>query len=69
MSTRDFLTRLPWKTFSRIVARHNGDPGSEARTSIGEYLEFYNSIRPHSSLGAFTPDQVYFNRLPESMAA
>ena len=42
---------------------------SEARTSIGEYLEFYNSIRPHSSLGAFTPDQVYFNRLPESMAA
>ena len=42
---------------------------SEARTSIGHYLEFYNSIRPHSSLKAQTPDQVYFNRLPESMAA
>jgi putative transposase len=42
---------------------------SEARTSIGRYLEFYNSIRPHSSLKALTPDQVYFNRLPESMAA
>jgi putative transposase len=41
----------------------------EARTSIGRYLEFYNSIRPHSSLKALTPDQVYFNRLPESMAA
>jgi putative transposase len=42
---------------------------SEARTSIGRYLEFYNSIRPHSSLKALTPDQVYLNRLPESMAA
>jgi transposase InsO family protein len=41
----------------------------EARTSIGRYLGFYNSIRPHSSLKALTPDQVYFNRLPESMAA
>ena len=42
---------------------------NEARTSIGRYLEFYNSIRPHSSLGALTPDQVYFNRLPEALAA
>jgi hypothetical protein len=25
--------------------------------------------RPHSSLNGFTPDQVYFNRLPEFMAA
>jgi len=41
----------------------------EARTSLGRYLEFYNSIRPHSSLKAQTPDQVYFNRLPESLAA
>jgi putative transposase len=41
----------------------------EARTSIGHYLDFYNSIRPHSSLKAQIPDQVYFNRLPESMAA
>jgi hypothetical protein len=37
--------------------------------AIGHYLEFYSSIRPHSSLGALTHDQVYFNRLPESMAA
>jgi putative transposase len=39
------------------------------RESIGRYLKFNNSVRPHSSLGAFTPDQVYFNRLPESLAA
>jgi putative transposase len=42
---------------------------SEARTSIGRYLEFYNSIRPHSSLKALTLDQVYFNRLPATLAS
>lgn len=42
---------------------------SEARQSIGRYINFYNTIRPHSSLKALTPDQVYFNRLPVSMAA
>ncbi len=42
---------------------------SEARTSIGRYLAFYNGRRPHSSLDRQTPDQVYFNRLPQSVAA
>jgi putative transposase len=42
---------------------------SEARTSISKYLDFYNAARPHSSLKARTPDQVYFNRLPVPMAA
>ena len=42
---------------------------SEARTSLGRYLDFYNSRRPHSSLRAQTPDQVYFNRRPETLAA
>ena len=31
----------------------------KARTSIGQYLRFYNRTRPHSSLGGRTPDQVY----------
>ena len=38
------------------------DTVSEARASIGSYLCFYNSGRPHSSLDRQTPDQVYFNR-------
>ena len=42
---------------------------SEARTSIGRYLGFYNCRRPHSSLDAATPDQAYFNPLPLRMAA
>ena len=42
---------------------------SEARGSIGRYLSFYNSRRPHSSLAAKTPDQAYFDNLPLAMAA
>ena len=42
---------------------------SEARSSIGRYLNFYNSRRPHSSLAAKTPDQTYFDNLPMLMAA
>lgn len=42
---------------------------SEARGSIARYLTFYNGRRPHSSLGAKTPDQAYFDNLPMAMAA
>ena len=42
---------------------------SEARASIGGYLTFYNARRPHSSLGAKTPDQTYFDNLQLAMAA
>lgn len=42
---------------------------SEARAGIGRYLRFYNEKRPHSSLGARTPDQSYFDNLPATMAA
>jgi putative transposase len=42
---------------------------SEARASIGRYLAFYNAKRPHSNLGAKTPDQAYFDNLPMTLAA
>jgi putative transposase len=42
---------------------------SEARASIGKYLEFYNGRRPHSSLDRMTPDQFYFSSLPQPKAA
>jgi putative transposase len=41
----------------------------EARASIGRYLTFYNGRRPHSSLDRQTPDQAYFNQLPQAAAA
>jgi len=59
-----------WKSIKyEEVYLHAYETVHEARTLIGRYLEFYNSVRPHSSLGAFTPDQVYFNRLPDTLAA
>jgi len=42
---------------------------SEARASIGRYLDFYNRRRPHTSLDGTTPDQVFFNPLPLRSAA
>jgi len=45
------------------------DSVAEARASIGRYLDFYNRKRPHSSLGARTPDQAYFNHQPQALAA
>jgi putative transposase len=45
------------------------DSVAEARASIGRYLDFYNRKRPHSSLGARTPDQAYFDHTPQARAA
>jgi len=45
------------------------DSVSEARSSLGRYLDFYNSRRPHSSLDGSTPDQAYFIPLPFRAAA
>ncbi len=42
---------------------------AEARRLIGRYLDFFNTKRPHSSLGARTPDQAYFAELPKLAAA
>ena len=42
---------------------------SEARNSIGRYLDFYNRRRPHQSLDDMTPDQAYFTPLPVRLAA
>ena len=65
-----FVERL-WRTikYEEVYLRAYASV-SEARASIGRYLGFYNSRRPHSSLDGKTPDQVYFNTLsPLSVAA
>lgn len=42
---------------------------SEARLGIRRYIDFYNSRRPHSSLGKQTPDEFYYARLPAANQA
>ena len=64
-----FVERI-WKSIKyEEVYLHAYASVAEARTSIGRYLEFYNSIRPHSSLKALSPDRVYFNRPRVPVAA
>jgi len=64
-----FVERL-WRTVKyEEVYLKAYDSVSEARTSIGRYLDFYNCRRPHSSLDGATPDQAYFTPLPIRMAA
>ena len=42
---------------------------TEARTSLGRYLAFYNEQRPHSSLDGRTPEEAYFEKQYTVMAA
>ena len=45
------------------------DTIGEAGASLGGYLDFYNRLRPHSSVDRRTPDEAYFNTLPMAVAA
>jgi putative transposase len=64
-----FVERL-WRSvkYEEVYLRAYDSVG-EARASIGRYLDFYNRKRPHSSLDARTPDQAYFDHLPQAAAA
>ena len=65
-----FVERL-WRSvkYEEVYLRAY-DTVAEARRLIGQYLDFFNSKRPHSSLGARTPDNAYFNLLtPVAVAA
>src|SRR6202165_141130 len=42
---------------------------SEARNSIGRYMDFYNGRRPHSSLDGMRPDKASFDLPPLRAAA
>jgi putative transposase len=55
-----FVERI-WRSVKyEEVYLHAYDSVSQARASIGRYLDFYNRRRPHSSLDRRTPDEAYF---------
>lgn len=64
-----FVERL-WKSvkYERVYL-YAYDSVTAARTSILEYLGWYNQSRPHSSLGQRTPDEAYAVMLPTGKRA
>jgi putative transposase len=64
-----FIERL-WRSvkYEDIYLRAY-DSASAVRAGLTRYFSFYNNRRPHSSLDGQTPNQVYFNELPQTRAA
>lgn len=59
-----FVERL-WKTikYEHVYLRAY-DSVSDARTQLAQFIEFYNTRRPHSALAGKTPSESYFALLP-----
>ena len=64
-----FVERL-WRSvkYERVYLKAY-DSVSAARADIAEYVNWYNTERPHSSLDDQTPDQMYWQLLPMMKAA
>lgn len=60
-----FVERL-WRSvkYERVYLKAY-DSVSAARTDIAEYLDWYNTQRPHSSLERLTPHEMYLAVLPQ----
>lgn len=64
-----FVERL-WKSVKyEHVYLHAYESVTEARQQLAGYFTFYNSRRPHSSLGGVTPDTAYFGKVEAKIAA
>ena len=63
-----FIERLWWTVKYNYVYLRTFDNGSQLRTGLCHWFEFYNCQRSHQSLDDLTPDEVYFD-LPLPWAA
>jgi len=65
-----FIERL-WRSLKyECVYLHAFETGSETRAGIGRWIDYYNSRRPHSSLGRHrTPDESYARQWEEEKQA
>ena len=58
-----FVERL-WRSVKyEHVYLHAYESVTDARDGLAQYFNFYNTQRPHSSLGKLTPDDAYSNSL------
>ena len=64
-----FVERL-WRSvkYERVYLKAY-ESVSAARADIAEYIDWYNTKRPHSSLDDQTPDQTYWRLLPKMKVA
>ena len=54
-----FIERL-WRSLKyECVYRHMPETGSQARAAIGDWINFYHTERPHSTLNGRTPHEAY----------
>lgn len=64
-----FVERL-WRTVKyEHVYKHAYADVKEAKTKMGQYLDWYNTGRGHSSLDKQTPDKWYWENLPKMQEA
>ena len=57
-----FIERL-WRSLKReAVYLHEITTSFQAKQNIDEWIGFYNSERPHTTLDKRTPDTAYFTR-------
>jgi putative transposase len=59
-----------WRTIKYDeVYLHEYNSINEARKRIGLFINSYNSIRPHQTLGGKTPDSVYYYEIDNALSA
>lgn len=64
-----FVERL-WRTIKyEEVYLKAYDSVSQAKASLGQFIMFYNSRRPHQTFAGKTPDMIYFANLPQKNVA
>ncbi len=62
-----FIERL-WRSLKyEAVYLHDLTDGFAAERVIGEWIDFYNTVRPHSALAGRTPEEAYDAGRPVDM--
>ena len=60
---QDLPLRSLWKSVKYAeIYLHGYGTVSEVRQALTRYFDFYNRLRPHSTLDGQTPDTAYFNQ-------